>query len=505
MLFLKQAPHVFKLKDREGKIVPFQLNVVQKGIIKEIEDQIAKEGRARLIIIKGRQQGVTTFMQLLSLSYVLTTPGYNAYTSCHDAGIANEIFQQKVKFAYDNIDTAIQQIFQIKRDNTRQLMFEGDLKSSNITVGLSARSTTQNLLHISEAGKMSMNNNLWQEMIEGSLPAAEKAEVIVIESTADGGKGKFYDFVQNSLQGKNEFKTLFLFWGQTNEYREKAPDNDEWIDDYKRLALRHTLSANPMADYGIDKDQFYWYYRKLVTLQGGIKAQYPCSLEEAFEMNVEGSYYQDLIDQMNAEQRFSDNPEYAHDKHRLVDTYWDLGDSSDLNVVLFVQERESWINIIDCYWITNVSVNEVAGAMLSRPYLYGNHYAPFDANQRRQQETGVRTKKEMYAKYGINFNIIPRPSSKEDGILTVKELFPRIRIHRNENTIKFVNMLRAYRKEQIANSDLYKEKHDEASHFADALRYLAIWIKFGRQEFNVTKEANPNVYLQGKKLTTFNI
>ncbi len=282
MKILKKKPNIFRLKNKQGQVVPFKPNKVQKDILELIQKRIKEKGKARLIVIKGRQQGVTTLMQLLALSYVMTEPAFNSYTMAHDATVANDIFEQKIKFAFDNLNQLIKNIYQTKRDNTRQLMFENELKSSNITVGLSARGTTQNFLHISEAGKMSQKKQLWDEMITGSLPASESAKVVVIESTPDGGMGQFYDMVQNALSGKNEFEVLFLKWTDNEEYQLEPPEDNEWKNDYLRLAQKYQLYKNPQEQFQLTDSQFYWYYRKAVVLGEQVKVQYPLTLDEAF-------------------------------------------------------------------------------------------------------------------------------------------------------------------------------------------------------------------------------
>jgi hypothetical protein len=493
MKIIKHRPWLFKLKDKNGRVVPFQLNTVQKKIIAEIENQIAEKGQARLIIVKGRQQGVTTFMQLLALSYVLTTPAFNAYTMAHDATLANDIFEQKIKFAFDNLHPIIKSIFRAKRDNTRQLMFEGNLNFANITVGLSARGTTQNFLHISEAGKMSMNNKLWDEMTEGSLQAAENAQIIVIESTADGGLGRFYDMVQSSLKGESEFKTMFLDWKDSTEYAAEPPLDYDWTEKYKEKAMRYGLPVNPILSHGLNQAQLYWYYQKLNTLGAGIKSQYPLNIQQAFEQNVEGSYYQDFIDDMNAEGRFAENPAWAYNPNKGVITYWDLAVSHDLNAVLFVQTDGRWINIIDYYEKTGVGAQTIAEDLMSKGYLYDAHKAPHDVTTRQLDETALRTKQDIFRSVGLPMVRIGK-TTVASGIEAVRALFPRLRVYKNPNTTLFINRIRAYRAEDTHGTGVAKEVHDINSHAADALRYLCVDIKVNDIALNTVQTAKPGVY-----------
>jgi hypothetical protein len=271
----------FNIKKKDGSVGAFILNEPQKKVLKAIQEDLKTKGKTRKIIIKGRQQGISTLIETLLLSYAMSVEAFTGYAMAHDRETANDIFDKIIKFEWQNMNENLKNIYKMKRDNTRQIMFE-NMNSSSVTVGLSARGGTVDFLHISEAGKMSMNAKLWNEMKEGSLPAAEKAIGIVIESTADGGLGLFYEMVQDSINGKNDYDLIFLCWTESPEYAREAPEDDSWIEDYKAQAKIYGLYADPMTQFGITKNQFYWYYKKVYELKEAVKVQYPFTLDEAF-------------------------------------------------------------------------------------------------------------------------------------------------------------------------------------------------------------------------------
>jgi hypothetical protein len=281
MKLLRKKPHVFKIKNKEGQVVPFDLNSGQKEILDKIENDIETKGKTRLIVIKGRQLGISTLIETLLLSYALTVPAFTGYAMAHDATTANDLFDKIIKFEWQNMNEVIKSVYKTKRDNTRQLMFEDYMNSSSVTIGLSGRGSTIDFLHISEAGKMSENKQLWQEMITGTLLASEKAKGIVIESTANGGLGNFYEMVQDALQGKNGYDVIFIKWYDAKEYQE-TPPNDDWEEEYKILATRYNLYQDPINQFGINKNQLYWYYLQARTLKEEVKVEYPFTIDEAF-------------------------------------------------------------------------------------------------------------------------------------------------------------------------------------------------------------------------------
>src|SRR5690348_8269830 len=60
--FTFHAKHALKVRSKQNKIVPFELNLVQQKFHAEVEDQKRRTGKVRKIILKGRQQGLSTYV-----------------------------------------------------------------------------------------------------------------------------------------------------------------------------------------------------------------------------------------------------------------------------------------------------------------------------------------------------------------------------------------------------------------------------------------------------------
>ena len=52
-----------KIRTKGEGLQPFMLNDAQQYVHKRIEDQIAETGKCRAIILKGRQQGISTYAE----------------------------------------------------------------------------------------------------------------------------------------------------------------------------------------------------------------------------------------------------------------------------------------------------------------------------------------------------------------------------------------------------------------------------------------------------------
>ena len=103
------------------------------------------------LILKARQLGFTTFIQLFMLDACLFNSNIRAGTIAHRLDDARVIFRDKVKFPYDNLPDMLKAARPIIRDSADELVFANN---SSIRVSTSMRSGTLQYLHISEYGQL---------------------------------------------------------------------------------------------------------------------------------------------------------------------------------------------------------------------------------------------------------------------------------------------------------------------------------------------------------------
>ena len=56
------AKRCLKIKIKAGEIASFDFNAAQDHIHREIEDQLKRIGKVRKVLLKGRQQGGSTYV-----------------------------------------------------------------------------------------------------------------------------------------------------------------------------------------------------------------------------------------------------------------------------------------------------------------------------------------------------------------------------------------------------------------------------------------------------------
>jgi len=265
--------HAVKIRTKEGAIKPFILNKVQKRLWIEIEKQMKETGKVRIILLKARQQGLSTFAS-----------GFNYFRLSQNAaskGIVIAHVAESTKALFDMYRRIHQECPEMLKPSTRyssrrELVF--DKLDTALTVATAggdgiARGETITNAHLSELAfwpNATANENL--NAVLQAIPNTA-GTAIIIESTANGMTGPFYEMWQNAVNGSNGYFPFFSAWFETDEYREPAPENMELTQDEEELKKK----------FDLDNDQLYWRRRKIA--QNGrelFMQEYPSTPEEAF-------------------------------------------------------------------------------------------------------------------------------------------------------------------------------------------------------------------------------
>lgn len=233
-----------------------------------------------------------------------------------------------------------------------------------------------------------------------------------------------------------------------------AKHSDDWF------VYRKTIEETQHIPFSeIDRER-----REGILSEDLIQQEYYCS----FDQGVEGAYYARYIEKMEKENRISTVP---WEQSYQVYTSWDLG-IRDSTCIIFFQIIGQIVIIIDAYSNNKQGLEHYIDIVRSKPYNYGGHIAPHDIRVR-EFTTGI-TRFEKARQLGINFEIADKLTI-QDGIEAVRSLFPRLWIDKN-NCSALITALENYRQEFDAKLKIYKARplHDQFSHYADAMRYLAL-------------------------------
>jgi len=195
-----------------------------------------------------------------------------------------------------------------------------------------------------------------------------------------------------------------------------------------------------------------------------IRQEYFCSFDAA----LPGAYYGKLLQQAEREGRVGRVP---WSPELPTHTAWDLG-IGDSTAIWFCQATGQEVRLIDYYENFGVGLDHYAKVLRERPYVYGEHILPHDA-QVADLSTG-RSRLQTLAGLGITGRVLPREPNIEDGINAVRNLLPRCWFDAGK-CARGLEALRQYRCDYDPERDIYsaRPRHDWTSHAADAFRYLA--------------------------------
>lgn len=276
---------------------------------------------------------------------------------------------------------------------------------------------------------------------------------VILDEYADMRPSIWTEVLRPALSDRLGWATFIGTPKGHNDFWQKWQDSEN-NPDWLRLMLKasETGIINPAELAAARKDMS----------EDEFAQEFECSFTAA----VRGAYYAKDLEQADKEERLRVIPIEKVETH----TAWDLG-IDDATAIWFYQTVGREVRVIDYYEASGVGLEHYAKVLREKPYIYGNHYLPHDAEVK-ELGTGV-SRVETLAGFGIRATVVPL-QRVEDGINAVRQLLPRCWFH-SVNCKQGIEALRLYRKEWDDKTQTFRQKplHDWTSHASDAFRYLA--------------------------------
>lgn len=453
--------NIYWIVDQNGQRVLFNENAVQTQFLDALHDCN--------LVLKARQPGISTCIQLIMLDAAMFNPNIACGTIAHTRTDAEEIFRTKTKYPYDNLPEGLRNQNKAELDSARHLVFDNN---SSIRVGTSLRSGTLQYLHVSEYGKLCAKfPEKAREVKTGALNTVQAGQMVFVESTAEGQEGHFFELCERARIMRDQgipltlldFKLHFFPWFQKPSYRMANPVQftEAELEYFENLKSAHGID--------LDQEQRNWYAAKARQQDEDMLREYPSTEDEAFHAAVEGAYFATQFRKIDAEGRICDLPVLEEAR---VDTWWDLG-LNDAMTIWFVQQDGPWWNVVDFYENSGEGLGHYAEVLsdrrAARGYRYGQHLWPHDGSHRVMDEKG-RKRNEIMVGLGYSPQVMNR-GDLLDGIEATRDLLSKCRFDKTR-TERGVKKLRHYRKEWDDSRSVFKNRplHDDNSHAADAFR-----------------------------------
>jgi phage terminase large subunit len=249
---------------------------------------------------------------------------------------------------------------------------------------------------------------------------------------------------------------------------EGAKNDPEWFVQVLPASVTGVMDAKALEKERLE------YQREYGADDGDalFAQEYQCDWDAA----IVGSYYGRMLRDADAEGRVCSVP---YDPQALVHTAWDLG-LNDATVIWFFQVCGGEIHLIDYLANNGQPLAWYAGELKKKPYAYGDHILPHDAEARELQTNRSRTDT-LRGLLGNSVRALTSNGAERvlvaDGINAVRTILPRCWF----DAVKCaagIDALKAYRREWDAKKKTFVDRplHDWASDPADSFRYLALGL-----------------------------
>ena len=281
------------------------------------------ERTGRDIVLKPRQVGFSTLELARDLWFAIVNPGASVLVLVHDSDLAEQLFLTLRIFA--DCLRGIGQLPKTLYSNKRELVFAhtgsavriAEAGETSRSASKKGRSGTVHRLHATEVAFWGSPAETMGAVLQ-SVPATGE---VVIESTANGVGGLFYNDVQAARERRTDYRFHFFPWWQHRKYRLDPPDGfmpaarDHWEEKLRRV--------------GCDNAQIAWWRSKVDDPKVGLErslAEYPIDADTCFRASGDAWFEASVLDKLvplirepvrlapivYGGQRFADARVYAH-------------------------------------------------------------------------------------------------------------------------------------------------------------------------------------------------
>lgn len=287
------SSHCLRIRTKDARLVPLDFNMAQRTVHEKIAAQFKDTGAVRAIVLKARQEGVSTYAAARFFRRLNLYPNQNGLVIADEKKRAFTLFG-----IYDLFHRHLPADLRPRKRYITKSEFlfdapDGTGLNSRIAVetardAQAGRAATIQMLHASEFAFWDHAEDVWSGLMQ-AIPDANSE--VIIESTANGVGNLFHEIWTQAEDGESGFVPIFLPWWIHEEYasmllsvdatQEVMETQDDWETEAMTEGLfwegrRHILSPGQIA-----------WRRKTIRdkLSGSVemfRQEYPSDAREAF-------------------------------------------------------------------------------------------------------------------------------------------------------------------------------------------------------------------------------
>lgn len=468
--------NIYTIVDKYGKRTIFEMNKSQHKVY------AAALRHPRIIILKSRQQGISTLWLVSFFDDCCTQPDFSIGLMAQGTDESEKLLE-RVKLLWETMNPYILAYWDIMltKDNTKEFSLSN---GSSIYIRTSFRSTTLQRLHISEMGKIANKSpEKAKETKTGTLQALAQGNIGIVESTAEGDN-MYKDMWDNAVKFSGnmtpkDFAPVFLSWLDdpdcTIEQDQFIPEKIE--EYFKKVELETSKK--------LTRQQKNFWVTQYRELGDKVYQEYPSTPTEAFMSTKQGTYYAETyltwVKNLNREIRD------LYDPNLDVQVAIDLG-MNDTNVLGVFQEYiNNEVRIIHGFEDNGQRIKYYTDWMKRQKWISNLTHIilPHDAMVRdltsgktrlqafEEELDGYYDEDRVWHPLNVTFTVLPK-SDRLEGINAVREMLPNTYVDPDKCEY-IIDCFYNYHKEWNEKTERFRDTpcHDEWSNGGDMLRYMA--------------------------------
>lgn len=279
--------HLKIIPKEGGEPIPFRFNKAQRIVHKKISEQMREKGHVRAIVLKARQEGLSTYTAARNFRRLNFFGRTKCVVIADQSDKSGHLFGMYQTF-YDNLIPEMKpKTLHSQRANLLALESGSQVKVDTAKDTTAGKSETIQLMHASEVADWDNAEETYTSMAQ-AVPYA--GSEIILESTASG-VGNFFHFTwEEAEQGNSDFIPIFLPWWIHEEYQLPVDENQRLdiiatTDDWERMALDEGIEYEGKK-HPLTVEQLAWRRWCIRNNCGNnllkFKQYYPSTAREAF-------------------------------------------------------------------------------------------------------------------------------------------------------------------------------------------------------------------------------
>lgn len=274
----------YKIRNKHGIPVQFWLQPAQQRLNEIIERCRAKRKPVRVVVLKARQVMISTAVAAEFHRRVYLNSGQRALIVAHQADASKNIYGYYSQFHDSIVESPLTFRNEVlQRADDRGLIRYGNDSEIRVATAVNlktGRSASLRYLHLSEYA-------FWPDarvLMTGLMQCVpdDPDTAVIVESTANGVGGPFYNLVMEAMDptSGSEWEFLFFAWWEHPEYRREIIDKPA----FQAGLTKEELELQ--TRYHLTLEQIHWRRWAIKNkCQGSteiFKQEYPSCPQEAF-------------------------------------------------------------------------------------------------------------------------------------------------------------------------------------------------------------------------------